>query len=218
MVDSYLLLSPGGEGKEQARPVQDTQSWRILHAGAFLLGGTTFCAGTAVLFPPPTPLLASISAALYTLGSLGFLAVDVMEFVTFTSPCLLRSNIALSALGSACYVAGSVGFFPAVYSATAVVGVWGFIVGSALIGVSQLCKIWRIAHFAAQEQVAGDAASASGVEGGAAAGAWLFFAGTLLLLLNGDYFSVLVTWMAGSLAFTLGGVSLALRHFVLRIT
>ena len=40
-----------------------------------------------------------ISAALYTVGSLGFLLVDVMEFFTFTSVFLLRLNIACSMTG-----------------------------------------------------------------------------------------------------------------------
>ena len=216
MSDVHLPLVGGldsGDSPAPAPLLQDSPAWRVVHALCFLLGGTTFCAGTAVLYPAPTPLLATLSAALYTLGSLGFLAVDVLEFFTFTSPCLLRSNIALSALGSACYVAGSIGYFPALLAASPALGVWGFLAGSALIGLSQLFKLRRIASNAGEQQVRGDAATACGVEGGAAAGAWLFFAGTLLGMLSPSaQLAVLGLWMGGSVAFTVGGVSLAGRH------
>ena len=64
-----------------------------------------------------------------------------------------------------------------------------------------------------------DSMSACGVEGGAAVGAWFFFSGSLLLLLNASAFTlVLLLWVLGSLAFTLGGVSLTARHFILNLT
>jgi hypothetical protein len=65
-------------------------------------------AGTVLLLLPG--LLASSdwwSALLYTVGSFGFLFVDVQEFFTF-SGLELRTNISLSAFGSALYVIGSV--------------------------------------------------------------------------------------------------------------
>jgi hypothetical protein len=221
MSDVHLpLVGSLDSGDAAAAPLlQDTLTWKAVHAFCFLLGGTTFCAGTAALYPDPSPQLATLSAALYTVGSLGFLAVDVLEFFTFTSPCLLRSNILLSACGSAFYVAGSLGYFPALLAASPALGVWGFILGSALIGLSQLCKLRRIAHSAGALEVPGDAATACGVEGGAAAGAWLFFAGTLLGLLNASaQLAVLGLWMGGSVAFTVGGVSLAWRHFGLGLS
>ena len=58
--------------------------WRLVHAAAFLEGGLTFIAGTALLYWPPSPALATLSAALYTAGSAGFLLVDVQEFFTFS--------------------------------------------------------------------------------------------------------------------------------------
>lgn len=221
-LDAHLLPLHGSNDSDAPPappPVQDTRAWRALHAFCFLLGGTTFIAGTAALLPAPTPELASLSAALYTLGSAGFLAVDLMELATFTSPCTLRANILLSALGSACYVGGSVGYFPSVLAVSAAAGAWGFIAGSALIGVSQVLKLGRIALAAGAQAAPWDAASAAGVEGGAGAGAWLFLAGTVLSLANpGDQSGVLLLWGAGSLAFTAGGVSLAWRHFGLGLT
>jgi hypothetical protein len=62
---------------------------KALHAFFFLLGGTTFIAGTAALFWPGNDAL---SASLYVLGSFGFLAVDVLEWLTF-SGAVLRTNI-----------------------------------------------------------------------------------------------------------------------------
>jgi len=190
-----------------------------------LLGGTTFIAGTGVLYLVQTPNLAALSAFLYTLGSLGFLLVDVLEFFTFRDPLVLRANISLSALGSTLYVIGSIGFFPSLYSASSIAGIWGFILGSLFIGVSQLCKLVRIGWregegFSFSSLLSTpDSMSACGVEGGAAVGAWFFFSGTLLLLLNASAFTlVLLLWVLGSLAFTLGGISLAARHFILNLT
>jgi hypothetical protein len=207
--------------------MESTAWWRGSHAFGFLLGGTTFIAGTGVLFVPnQTPLLASVSAALYTLGSVGFLYVDVLEFFTFTTLPLLRANISLSALGSTLYVVGSVGFFPALYNVSEVPGVWGFILGSAFIAVSQVCKLVRIGWSEREEGFAlsrltssPDSLTSTGTEGGAALGATFFLVGTLLLWLNAaSFFVVVLLWTLGSLAFTTGGLALAYRHFVLQIT
>jgi hypothetical protein len=84
------------------------------------------------------------SALLYICGSFGFLLVDVMEFFTFTEDKLLRLNILMSVSGSTAYVIGSVGFLPLVSAITPSFGIWGFIIGSVLIGVSQLWKTHRI--------------------------------------------------------------------------
>ncbi len=67
-------------------------------------------AGTFLLFPwlaSAVPNADFWSAFLYTLGSCGFLFVDVQEFFTFDG-AVLRLNISLSAIGSTFYVIGSV--------------------------------------------------------------------------------------------------------------
>lgn len=222
-----LLLEPDGGFIPPRPPIESTQWWRATHAFGFLLGGTTFIAGTAVLFiPTQTPLLATVSAALYTLGSVGFLYVDVLEFFTFTAQPLLRANISLSALGSTLYVVGSVGFFPVLYNASQVLGVWGFILGSAFIAVSQVFKLVRIGWSEREDGFSfsrltssSDSLTATGTEGGACMGAAFFLVGTLLLWLNASSFlTVLVLWTVGSLAFTSGGLALAHRHFVLGLS
>lgn len=191
----------------------DTFPWRLAHAFFFLLGGTTFILGTGLLWlpdPSSTGVAATASAAFYTLGSLGFLAVDVMESFAFSGArCGLRVNIACSAIGSTLYLIGSVGFFPAVPVA---VGVWGFVLGSGLLILSQG---WKVARFICEARASGaggadaddggtvalessalaprdlrdahsgvhpcvDAASAVGVEGSAGIGAAAFFSGTFL--------------------------------------
>ena len=107
-------------------------------------GGTSFIAGTACLCYSDWVQGPLASALLYICGSFGFLLVDVMEFFTFTEDKLLRLNILMSVSGSTAYVIGSVGFLPLVSAITPSFGIWGFIIGSVLIGVSQLWKTHRI--------------------------------------------------------------------------
>jgi len=200
----------GDVSASSGAPVEDSPLWRAFHAGNFLLGGVTFFAGTLALFSP-TAGAAIASVALYTIGSIGFLSVDVQEFFTFTrAPLDLRANIAASATGSAFYVAGSVCFAPAIVATAPSAGALGFIVGSAVIASSQLAKVARLAHARAD-------ASAVAVEACAGVGAALFLAGTLVLP-TAPLTVVLVVWLAGSLSFTAGGVALAFRHFWLCVT
>ena len=197
-------------------------AWRAAHAFDFLLGGTTFIAGTALLLPSlsSAPGAALASAAVYTLGSLGFLAVDLQELASYSraDEAVLRANIFFSATGSLLYVVGSVGYVPSVAAASPQLGPVGFIAGSAAIFASQCWKLWRIAHEARAAGWSADALSAAGVEGGACAGALLFLVGTALAELPSAQTpagaaAVVWLWMAGSLAFTAGGSALAVRHF-----
>ena len=243
-----LLLAEEGaaaDAADAAAPGCSSASsfaWRLVHAAAFLEGGLTFVAGTAVLYWPASPQIAALSALLYTAGSLGFLAVDVQEFATFASEPVLRANIALSATGSLLYVLGSLGFLPAAEAAAPLLGTWGFLLGSALIFASQTMKLLRIGGAAGCGRGAGEcgrgcgcggfsaralcgsreSATAALVEGGAGLGALLFLAGTAVfaLPLGQSEFGgalVLALWVAGSLAFTAGGVSLAYRHFAMGV-
>lgn len=232
--EAALLLSDEGAPVVE---VYDRTWWRVVHAVGFATGGLTFIVGTGLFWlPAQTVAVENWTAALYILGSLGFLSVDLLEIVTFTQ-CPLRFNIALSATGSTLYVIGSAGFLPAVTAKTLAWGIWGFILGSAIIGCSQ---IWKLLRFAtppppAEDPKRGqwpslatlfsskDVFTAAGVEAGACAGAWFFFAGTILYaypayqagpLLNW----VLCLWMVGSVAFTVGAAFLAYRHFVMRVT
>ena len=217
----------GADGASPIVPWHDTRAWRAVHAAAFALGGTTFIAGTACLYPPPTDALNDAAAALYTAGSLGFLVVDVLEFCTFTDAPLLRANIALSAAGSALYVLGSVGFFPIVATWSPSLGVAGFIGGSALIAVSQTWKTARLSCDAESGRASGAtllrvAGSAAGVEASAGLGATCFLVGTAMYAvgpLAGTWLAtILAIWVAGSVFFTVGAGFLAFRHFWLCVT
>jgi hypothetical protein len=196
--------------------------WRALHAGGFALGGTTFIAGTAALYPSlcAAASCALLSAALYTAGSAGFLLVDVLETVAFArAPAALRINIALSAAGSTLYVIGSAGFLPWVVAHApggAALGLAGFIAGSALIAASQAWKVARVLA-ARRASAAADTLTAAGVEGGAGVGAALFLAGTALDAAGGALAPVLGMWLVGSFSFTLGAACLLARHYVLGI-
>lgn len=230
-MDTALLLGDEDvRGDDTNIPLMQNRTWwRLTHVTAFALGGGTFVAGTALLNLPASPPLATATAVLYTVGSLGFLLVDLLEFATFTS-WPLRGNIALAATGSALYVVGSLGFLPTVAAATPAVGIWGFIAGSAVIAVSEAWKLLRLAtpgsHPGAWPTLStalssADTRSAVGVEAGAFIGAWGFLAGTVLddtALGGASYAVVLALWMLGSAGFTAGALCLAHRHFVLRLS
>jgi hypothetical protein len=232
--DGYDVLLPHkGDGERGSRrlPLQDRAWWRLVHAAGFATGGLTFIAGTALYYAPDqTTAVGNLAAALYTIGSVGFLSVDVLEFFTpdYTT-CPLRANIALSATGSTFYVIGSVGYAPAILAVTEAVGVWGFILGSAFIGVSQT---WKVARLASGDDgvprlrnvlASRDVLTAVGVEAGACAGAWFFLAGTAMYdvstTTDGGWLAVILgLWLAGSCCFTVGAAFLAYRHFVMRIS
>ena len=121
------------------------------------------------------------------------------------------------------YVVGSAGFLPVVDAWSPLVGILGFVLGSAFIGGSELWKLHRISRGADGSFGSRDAATATCVEGGACAGGWGFFFGTLLYwayydaLVGAPYMAVLALWLVGSTAFTFGGLSLAYRHFVMGV-
>ncbi len=145
--DPLMKRDRGSSSDKKSRiKYEDEVWWQFIHAFSFLLGGTTFVAGTAMYFYPDYANGGYVAGWLYTIGSFGFLTVDVMEFFTYTDDKWLRANIAMSAIGSTLYVIGSIGFFPSIYDATnGSVGINGFISGSAFIGVSQAWKTIRIA-------------------------------------------------------------------------
>lgn len=219
-MDNDTLLSPSWteldereHGGGQSNVIEDTLSWRIIHAFSFMLGGTTFIIGTCLLFSPSG---ATLSAAFYTLGSLGFLVVDIQEFCTFTSSFSLLLNIGCSMIGSAFYVAGSIAFFPQLGYTGTLYGEWGFVLGSIFIAVSQSVKVARLLISTPPPP---SAWISIGVEASAFFGAFFFLLGTLYL----QYASIaldtiLYIWLAGSLAFTLGGSFLSYRHFVLKLS
>ena len=132
-------------------PAEQTYPWMICHFLGFIIGGTTSIAGSVLLLDPfamtvvpgnPNYYYMCVGGT-YTIGSFGFLLVDVMEFCTFTQNFWPRVNISLSMTGSALYVICSVGFIPGPPPNTNYsnpnFGVVGF-----FIGVSQVWMTLRI--------------------------------------------------------------------------
>ena len=216
--------------------IATTMWWRVLHGVAFFIGGSTFIVGSALFFFPSVPNYLFISAVFYIVGSFGFLFVDLQEFFTYRDNSnLLRTNISLSATGSLFYVIGSVGFLPSVYDTTAMVGIWGFILGSAFIFGSQSWKVTRIIREDLAETDESGAKrtgftslrncskTAIGVEADAGLGALMFLIGTVMYLVNLEAGSVLVfdiiiwIWILGSIFFTIGSLFLNYRHFLMKL-
>ena len=209
---------------EAPKAVEETKVWQFFHAFSFLVGGITFIFGTMVYYFPDWDASYLFGGVLYTTGSTGFLVVDLMEFFTFTKDLVLRINISLSAFGSLMYVIGSIGFIPAVYESEATwdivgftpatTGVYGFIVGSFFIGVSQFWKVARIMTTTKDM-------TAVGVELGAGLGAWCFFVGTIMYNIPYYYENMFITivniWELGSILFTTGAFFLAYRHWVMGV-
>jgi hypothetical protein len=199
------------------RAVQETCLWQFAHALFFLIGGITFIFGTACYYFPDWPESYLAGGVLYTIGSCGFLGVDVMELFTYTSNTILTLNIFMSATGSFLYVVGSIGFIPAVYESTgwnfagftpATTGVYGFIAGS------QFGKVGRI--MTTTKDI-----TAVGVELNPGLGAWCFFVGTMMYnnpYYLEHYYGIIVNiWEVGSVLFTMGALFLTFRHFVMGV-
>ena len=193
--------------------------WKATHACGFFVGGTTFIAGTACYFYPAWEAGALVAGILYTVGSCGFLYVDVLEYFTYTDEPWLRTNISCSAIGSLLYVIGSIGYIPAVYAMTALIGEYGFIFGSLFIGCSQTWKVCRLSLVDGGACGTLPTITAIGVEAGAGIGAWCFFVGTIMYvhgpLMGAFYDHILWVWICGSIAFTVGSLFLSYRHFIM---
>jgi hypothetical protein len=121
-------------------------AFQVTHFIAYLCGGVFFVAGSACYYWPTSHTADLLGAIFYILGSLGLLTVDVMEFLSANSPdeSSLRTNIAVSVLGSFCYLAGSIGYLPSVEAHTYMLEIWGYILGSALIVISETAKVVKL--------------------------------------------------------------------------
>jgi hypothetical protein len=131
-----LLLKTDNSEQRSAGPV-----WNFFQSLFSLAGGVTFVIGTGIYYFR-VQHGASISALLYTIGSCCFVALDTMEIIAARKlHVAYRVNMALNWLGSALYLVGSVGFFPAVNSMSNQFSIQGFVWGSFCMGCSQ---IWYI--------------------------------------------------------------------------
>lgn len=183
--------------------------WQAGHAICLVVGGLSFCAGTACYYFVGWRDGPMVSAVLYIAGSCGFLAVDLIQIATYREDTALQFTISCSAVGSLIYVIGSFGFLPSVELASPRLGFLCFLLGSVLIGTLQLWKTYRIlaaGHLAARADQAADvelsaamsaegrqlAAAAAiaagaaervnaiGIELSAGMGAWCFFVGSVM--------------------------------------
>ena len=148
-----------------------TLTWRVNHTIPYLIGGTTFLAGSYQYLPSVSNY--ELGGWLFTIGSVGFLYADLNEwwknnrvgcafdddyrddfekqlgnrFDPSSSFCgkFQRAenglNFALSAVGSLLYLIGSILFIPEL-NAT-VMGTIIFIPGSFIIFLSQMIKLYR---------------------------------------------------------------------------
>jgi hypothetical protein len=213
-----LPLIKADDAVKAVEPLWLKKWWRVTHFLGFFIGGMTFIFGTLCYYFPKWTDGAFDAAFLYTLGSVGFLYVDLLEFFTFTDDGWMRANIAMSAVGSTFYVIGSVGFFPAIFNASMTCGLVGFIVGSACIGASQTWKILRLSR----EEGGINTSTQVGVEGGAMIGGYSFLVGTAMFAsgkpLEGAWFeAILAIWLVGSFGFTIGSIFVWYRHFMMGV-
>jgi hypothetical protein len=177
--------------------LRDTDIWRFVHYCAFCIGGFTFLIGSLLYYPGieftsdgNSDGVAKIGVAvawLYTIGSAGFLVVDLQEFFTFTEDLIVRINISGSVIGSLLYFIGSVGFFPKIYIWEPLIGIVGFVVGSIFIGFSQTWKLVRILSSPDEQGVTHNVAvnsrlNAACVEAGSMVGGYAFLIGTPYIL------------------------------------
>jgi len=218
---SYKAL--GDTKAVEEMPLELQSWWMRTHFLGFFCGGTTFILGTLCYFYPEWEEGGLYADMLYTLGSCGFLYVDVLEFFTFTDDFLLRCNITMSATGSTFYVIGSVGFLPVFFNESATCGELGFIAGSAFIGVSQSWKVLRLSRSSLRGGpcASKDTLTAIGVEAGAMIGAFCFLLGTIMFAhgpVEGAFYQLILTiWVWGSCAFTMGSFFLGYRHFLMGV-
>ena len=81
-----LPLIKADDAVKAVEPLWLKKWWRVTHFLGFFIGGMTFIFGTLCYYFPKWTDGAFDAAFLYTLGSVGFLYVDLLEF--FTCPLL----------------------------------------------------------------------------------------------------------------------------------
>lgn len=212
-----------------APPLDESVGWHLLRSGLMSVGGLHFVAGSALCFPAYTELNGTLVALSFLLGSVYFCGADALQLVSDYArarpPSAVRTEW-LSLCGNGAYALGSAAFLPALAEAAPPLGYLGFVLGSAMIAVSTLLRLARVAR---SPRAAGgvladaDSRSAACVELGVCVGAVCFLASTGALWHaapaegSAQLLAVHVAWLLGSAGFLSGGLALAHRHFVLRL-
>ena len=168
---------------------------------------------------PSKPLLASARGAT-SVPDKARPGADADDFCADPVPTLpLVVNLALSALGSAIYVVGSVCFYPSLD--VDIVGEWAFVVGSAVIVLSQAWKVGRIGLGGGKgfecQNLAVDGGTAFGVEFCAGVGGLGYLVGTWVSLAGGGEYVIYDWWMLGGAMFGVSGLFLCYRHLVMGV-
>jgi hypothetical protein len=224
--------------------------WRIIHAVSYLIGGLTFVAGSCYYLPVMQNY--SYGSWLFTIGSAAFFYADLNEWwknnrvgclfdddyrALFESQvgCYMAPqetvlgvfqraenglNFAFSAFGSFLYLIGSILFIPSLDSIT--LGTEVFIVGSIVIFLSQMWKIYRIgctdetnadSKVFICENLMSDT-PALGVDLNAGLGGFAYFIGSILFLPSIGQYEQAANWFVfGGLLFSLSGMFLMYRYF-----
>lgn len=224
--------------------------WRIIHAVSYLIGGLSFVAGSCFYLPIMQNYV--YGSWLFTIGSAAFFYADIKEWwknnrvgcmfdddyrALFESEvgCSMSPqetvlgvfqraetglNYAFSAFGSFLYLIGSILFIPSLNSIT--LGTEVFIVGSIVIFLSQMWKLYRIG---CNDETNGDSkificenlmndTPALGVDLNAGLGGFAYFIGSILFLPSFGQYEVAANWFVfGGLLFSLSGMFLMYRYF-----
>jgi hypothetical protein len=222
-----------GAGSTHAKtdPSQPTW-WRVVHFFGVFVGGIGYLAGSGLFYYPDSAAAVLWGAALYLVGSLGFLVADMQDLCTFARrvPRHVTANIATSVCGSIGYTVGSFGFFPAIAAASPELGAWGFVAGSAFVVVAQMWVLCRIGsggegcgHTCSRRRLKGngDVITQAAVAVNMFAGGWFFLFPSAAALRSTPgtdaYTSVVSLWLLGSVFFTVAAGALWVRHFILHL-
>jgi len=220
--DTEERLSVFGRGQEEA-PVPLSPLWHVLLCSIFIAGGLSFISGTGCFFFKTWHDASEAASILFIIGSSSFLIVDMMEMITSPNTFWVRLNLAMNTMGSIFYVVGSIGFIPAVFNEGKALGALGFIVGSILIGYSQIWKIIRTgtenSKFKVSTLFADGMWVITSVDVSICIGACSFFIGSVMFIsgpLEGPWYeSVLFIWMIGSIYYTIGALFLCYASYQL---
>ena len=220
--ENSLLLGHG-------RAAQLDHSFCLMfwHWAGLFFGALAFVIGNFMYSNPEWEYGERWCAGIYTSGSLSFLFSDIFQFLGSVHTDIPRTNLWWSVVGSLMYVIGSIGFFPEVYFQTNMLGIWGFILGSFIIGCSQYWKVYRLGmgskgRFHISNLLAKVPAFVEfGVELSAGLGAWCYLIGMGMYLdstLQGSfegpwYLAILYIWSAGSFFFLLRSLFLGYRYW-----
>ena len=135
----------------------NSRKWRVWHSSNYSIGAVFFLFGSLLLFPYMTIVWsgsAALSAWLYTIGSLCFCFADYTEWSHYEPVAVCDSgrgccrfpsfsaNFFLSFTGSTIYFIGSALFIPQINQLE--LGLYLFILGSAVIFLSQSWKLIRV--------------------------------------------------------------------------